>query len=263
MKDKIRKVFIIFVLCVLCIIPAANVNAAKLSPRQKFISSLLKYNLYIKNHGIYFVDKPESKSLPKVYTFSRAKSLVNKKKKVNLDCTSSVNMALREIGYKTNSHYWARGDKLYNYSGKFASNSSVITSGIKGKKLIKVASKLKPGDILSMTGPNTGGNHTVVFYKYEGGHVYVFDSGTSTGTSCKRNGICKNYTNLAKQQTVAKAIRLKGNGKVDQGKIKAYCSNTNTGDYDPFKSFDEYESGMNYLTRNIVGSSDYYLLMSE
>lgn len=220
---KFKKTISILLALVMLALPLVPVNTSAStlfqtdSYRDQVMETMLVYATYVHRNGKYFYTNQKQGAC---YSAVTAKNSIKRGKKVNINCVSVINWALKAQGLgPANGHFYTSDGKLVNYSGNLKRFSTVVTKNIAGKSFYNAvrSGAVKPGDICALTGGKAGSHHTVVFLGYskwsKGESLTVVDSGSASGKKCKGNGVCIEYLSNAKTQKIHRVVRLSNASK--------------------------------------------------
>ena len=147
---------------------------------KQFLSLLDTYSNYIKQNHKFF-RRSNSKNAG---TFSAAKSKVEDRDKVNVNCVLPTMWALKDMGLLAQgSNFYSTTDgKWHGINEKIKQKATVISSGNPiGMNVTKAAKKglLQAGDIIA----NSSFNHTYVYAGYENGKILVYEAGGNASSA--------------------------------------------------------------------------------
>lgn len=143
----------------------------------EFVNLLESYNLYVKNHASHF-DRNDGTYAK---NFKKVKSLVKNGDTVQINCSSAINWALRDMGVTSGQWVWGDEGRIKNVPT--SSSLTHMTGGGPVGRSVKEAVKgglLKPGDIVVVEGRTH-----IMAYSGQGGYFY------SGGSECQRRGYSK------------------------------------------------------------------------
>lgn len=146
----------------------------------QFLSLLDTYSNYIKQNHKFF-RRSNSKNAG---TFSAAKSKVEDKDKVNVNCVLPTMWALKDMRLLAQgSNFYSTTDgKWHGINEKIKQKATIISSGNPiGMNVTKAAKKglLQAGDIIA----NSSFNHTYVYAGYENGKILVYEAGGNASSA--------------------------------------------------------------------------------
>lgn len=147
---------------------------------KQFLSLLDTYSNYIKQNHKFF-RRSNSKNAG---TFSAAKSKVEDRDKVNVNCVLPTMWALKDMGLLAQgSNFYSTTDgKWHGINEKIKQKATIISSGNPiGMNVTKAAKKglLQAGDIIA----NSSFNHTYVYAGYENGKILVYEAGGNASSA--------------------------------------------------------------------------------
>ena len=146
----------------------------------QFLSLLDTYSNYIKQNHKFF-RRSNSKNAG---TFSAAKSKVEDRDKVNVNCVLPTMWALKDMGLLAQgSNFYSTTDgKWHGINEKIKQKATIISSGNPiGMNVTKAAKNglLQAGDIIA----NSSFNHTYVYAGYENGKILVYEAGGNASSA--------------------------------------------------------------------------------
>lgn len=146
----------------------------------QFLSLLDTYSNYIKQNHKFF-RRSNSKNAG---TFSAAKSKVEDRDKVNVNCVLPTMWALKDMRLLAQgSNFYSTTDgKWHGINEKIKQKATIISSGNPiGMNVTKAAKKglLQAGDIIA----NSSFNHTYVYAGYENGKILVYEAGGNASSA--------------------------------------------------------------------------------
>lgn len=146
----------------------------------QFLSLLDTYSNYIKQNYKFF-RRSNSKNAG---TFSAAKSKVEDRDKVNVNCVLPTMWALKDMRLLAQgSNFYSTTDgKWHGINEKIKQKATIISSGNPiGMNVTKAAKKglLQAGDIIA----NSSFNHTYVYAGYENGKILVYEAGGNASSA--------------------------------------------------------------------------------
>ena len=167
---------------------------------KEFLDHVKKYNAYIKSNNKYF-SRTEGKSAT---TFDSAVKLVKQKKIVQINCTTAINWAFREMDLTT-ATLWADKGKYKNFKGDLTKHMKSITKGGPVGLTVKAAISaglLKLCDIICVEGLT----HS---FTYSGNGGYMYDGGSAAASKSYKDGIYIDYSkNSYKDKKISQILRF-------------------------------------------------------